>query len=169
MQKKLACLALLAATFLRADWTTFGGDPQRTGWAKEETDLTTENIKKLKLEWSLKLDNTSKEMNSLTAPLVHSKVITPHGFKEVVLIAGASDKVFAIDADTGKLMWHKTISIEGAPKQKSHWLCPNALNATPVIDAKTRTVYVASSDGKLHALNMVNGEDRIPPAQFFPA
>ncbi len=161
---------LLLPAFARAaDWTTFGGDPQRTGWAKDETDLTKDNIKKLKLEWSLKLDNVSKEMNSLTAPLVHSQVITPHGFKEVVLIAGASDKVFAIDADTGKLMWQKTMSIEGTPKQKSHWLCPNALNATPVIDRRARTVYVASSDGKLHALNLVNGEDRMTPAQFFPA
>ena len=101
---------LLLSAFARAaDWTTFGGDPQRTGWAKDEADLTKDSIRKLKLEWSLKLDNTSKEMNSLTAPLVHSQVITPHGFKEVVLIAGASDKVFAIDADTGKLMWQKTM------------------------------------------------------------
>src|ERR1700704_4820558 len=146
-----------------ADWTTFGGDPQRTGWAKDETDLTKDNIKKLKLEWSLKLDNTSKEMNSLTAPLVHSQIITPHGFKEVVLIAGASDKVFAIDADTGKLLWQKAMSVEGTPKQKPHWLCPHALNATPVIDRQARTVYVASSDGKLHAFNLVNGEDRMPP------
>jgi outer membrane protein assembly factor BamB len=28
---------------------------------------------------------------------------------------------------------------------------------------------VASSDGKLHAFNLVNGEDRMPPVQFFPA
>src|SRR3954462_8365191 len=87
---------LLLVNFARADWAMFGGDPQRTGWAKEETDLTKDSIKKLKLEWSLKLDNASKEMNSLTAPLVHSQVITPHGFKEVMLVAGASDKVFAI-------------------------------------------------------------------------
>ncbi len=108
-------------------------------------------------------------MNSLTAPLVHSKVITPHGFKEVALIAGASDKIFAIDADTGKLMWKKTMAVEGASKQKPQWLCPNALNATPVIDRRARTVYVAASDGRLHAFNLVNGEDRFPPVQFFPA
>ncbi len=169
MLRKFAPAALFLGLAFAEDWTTFGGDPQRTGWARDEKDLTKDSIKKLKLEWKLKLNNTSKEMNSLTAPLVHSKVITPHGFKEVVLIAGASDKIFAIDADTGKLMWEKTMSIEGAPKQKPHWLCPNALNATPVIDARSRTVYVASSDGKLHALNMVNGEDRFAPVQFFPA
>jgi outer membrane protein assembly factor BamB len=174
MLRKLApfCLLapmLLAASARAADWTTFGGDPQRTNWAKEETELTKDSIKKLKLEWKLKLNNASKELNSLTVPLIHSQVITPRGFKEVVLIAGASDKVFAIDADTGKLLWEKTMSVEGTPRQKqAHWLCPNALNATPVIDRRSRTVYVAASDGKLHAFNLVNGEDRMPPAQFFP-
>src|SRR2546425_12847793 len=68
-------LLLLSPVARGADWTTFGGDPQRTGWAKEETDLTKDKIGKLRLEWSLKLDNTSKELNSLTAPLVHSQVI----------------------------------------------------------------------------------------------
>ena len=105
---------LLCAFAPAAEWTTFGGDPQRSNWAKEETDLTKDKIQGLKLEWKLKLDNESKELNSLTAPLVHSQVITPHGFKEVVLIAGASDTVFAIDADTGKLMWKKTMAVEGA-------------------------------------------------------
>jgi outer membrane protein assembly factor BamB len=173
MLRKLIPFCLAASILLwgarAADWTTFGGDPQRTGWARDETDLTKDTIKKLKLEWSLKLDNASKELNSLTAPVIHSQVITPRGFKEVVLIAGASDKVFAIDADTGKLLWQKTMSTEGTPKQRPHWLCPNALNATPVIDRRSRTVYVASSDGKLHAFNLVNGEDRMPPVQFFPA
>src|ERR1700722_3303172 len=165
--------ALIPALFFglaqAEDWTTFGGDPQRTGWARDEIDLTKDNIKNLKLEGKLKLNNTPAEMIYLPPPVVHSKVITPHGFKEVALIAGAADKIFAIDSDTGKLMWEKTMSIEGAPKQKPHWLCPNSLNATPVIDSRTRMAYVASSDGKLHALNMVNGEDRFAPVQFFPA
>src|SRR5579859_2138445 len=139
----LAASMLLAARAHAGDWTTFGGDPQRTGWAREETDLTKENIGKLKLIWSLKLNNSSKELNSLTAPLLREKVITPHGFKEVLLVAGASDKVFAIDADSGKLMWEKSMTVEGTPKQKAHWLCPNALNATPVIDRRASTVYVA--------------------------
>ena len=165
--------ALIPALFFgfaqAEDWTTFGGDPQRTGWARDEIDLTKDNIKNLKLEWKLKLNNTPAEMNYLTAPVVHSKVITPHGFKEVALIAGAADKIFAIDSDTGKIDVGKNDVDRRRSTQKPHWLCPNSLNATPVIDSRTRTAYVASSDGKLHALNMVNGEDRFAPVQFFPA
>jgi PQQ-like domain len=140
----LLATLILAVELPAADWTTFGGDPQRTLWAKEETDLTKANVAKLKLEWSLKLENEAKELNALTAPVIHSQIITPRGFKEVIIVAGSSDKVFAIDADTGKLMWQKTMSIEGASKQRPGWLCPNSLNATPVIDRRARTVYVAS-------------------------
>jgi outer membrane protein assembly factor BamB len=172
--------SLIALAQRPAGWTTFSGDPQRTGWAKSETEFNKDNVKNLKLQWSLKLDNAAKELNGLTAPLVTRNLITPKGFRELVVVAGASDKVFAIDSDTGKLFWQRTLTIEGTPKQKmSHWLCPNALNATPVIGPAPgsqttnpfrgpQAVYVLSSDGKLHAFNIVNGEDLLPPTPFVP-
>ena len=172
--------ALIALAQRPPGWTTFSGDPQRTGWAKSETELKKENIQNLKLQWRLKLDNAAKELNGLTVPLVTRNLITSKGFKELLLVAGASDKVFAVDSDTGKVFWQKTMEIEGAPKQKmSHWLCPNALNATPVIGPAPggqstnpfrgpQAVYVLSSDGKLHAFNLVNGEDLLPPTPFVP-
>jgi hypothetical protein len=48
------------------------------------------------------------------------------------------------------------------------------LNATPVIQfggvsPRDRTVLAIASDGKLHSLNIVNGEDRRPPVAFVPA
>ena len=104
---------LLLSAFARAaDWTTFGGDPQRTGWAKDETDLTKDSIKKLKLEWSLKLDSPPKELTGLTAPLARATMATPRGVKDLVVVAGPRDQVFVIDADTGKVFdrlidrWH---------------------------------------------------------------
>ena len=54
-------VALIALAQRPAGWTTFSVDPQRTGWAKSETELTKDNIKNLKLQWSLKLDNAAKE------------------------------------------------------------------------------------------------------------
>ena len=184
MLAKSAVIGLTAVLIASAQrpngWTTFSVDPQRTGWAKSETELNKDNIKNLKLQWSLKLDNASKELNGLTTPLVTRNLITPKGFRQLVLVAGASDKIFAIDTDTGKLFWQRTLEIEGAPKQKmSHWLCPNALNATPVVGPAPgsqitnpfrgrQAVYVLSSDGKLHAFNIVNGEDLLPPTPFVP-
>ena len=117
--------SLIASAQRPAGWLTFSGDAQRTGWVKAEVDFNKDNVKNLKLQWSLKLDNGAKELNRLTVPLVTRNLITPRGFRELVLVAGASDKVFAVDSDTGKLFWERTLTVEGA--------CPNALNATPVI------------------------------------
>ncbi len=158
----------IAALTYAADWLTFGGDPQRTGWAKNEDKISKANAGKLKLEWKLKLEHEAKELNSLTVPLIMENVITPTGFKDLVIVAGASDALFALDADTGKLLWKRTFAIEGKPRSGGHWLCPNALNATPVIDKKSKTVYVIASDGRLHLVNPVNGEDRVDAIPFVP-
>ncbi len=156
-----------------ADWLTFGGDAQRSGWARQEKKLTTENVGKLGLVWKLQLDNVQKELNSLTVPVVIENVFTPRGVKDIVIVAGSADNLYAIDADSGKLIWKRTFATEGIPKSRPHWLCPNALNATPVVEKNARglgerTVHSIASDGKLHSLNVINGEDRLPPLQFVP-
>jgi outer membrane protein assembly factor BamB len=161
-------------------WTTFGGDPQRTGWNKSETDLTLDSVKHLKLEWSVKLASEPKALSNLTAPLVRASVATPRGVKDLVVVAGASNQVFVIDGDTGKMFWEKTLSAEGTPQRRDSWLCPNGLSATPVIGPVPRApgstapgfgqaLYVLASDGKLHAFNLVSGEDILAPTPFVPA
>jgi outer membrane protein assembly factor BamB len=175
----LAVPMLLPAQAGRGSWTTFGGDPQRTGWNKTETDLTLETVKHLKLEWSVQLDSEAKALSNLTAPLVRASIATPKGVKDLVIVAGTSNKVFVVDGDTGNIYWQKTLSAEGAPARKESWLCPNGLTATPVIGPVPRTggaapgfgqaLYVLASDGKLHAFNLVSGEDVIPPTAFLPA
>ncbi|MBI3682892.1 MAG: pyrrolo-quinoline quinone, partial [Acidobacteria bacterium] len=166
--RSMIAVLLLSLPLAAADWLTFGGDPQRSGWARDEETLNAQSVKGLKLEWKIKADNTAKEMYSLTVPVVVNPVITPRGFKELAFVAGASDVLYAIDTDSGKLFWQKKFTINGEGKQKPNWLCPVALNATPVIDKQSRTVYVLTSDGYLHSLNVVNGEDRQPPKAFVP-
>jgi outer membrane protein assembly factor BamB len=168
-----SALLLAAAALSAADWLTFGGDPQRTSWAKEETKITQANVGRLDVEWKLQLPNQAKELNSLTVPVIVEQVFTPRGVKDVVIVAGALDTLFAVDADTGRVLWQKQFQVEGQPRQQPNWLCPNALNATPVVEKRRgglgeKTVHALSSDGKLHSLNIVNGEDRTPPIQFVP-
>jgi outer membrane protein assembly factor BamB len=160
--------AMMFGSVQAADWLTFAGDPQRTGWAKGETQLSLQNVGKLKLQWSMQLDNQAKELNALTVPVIAENVITATGFKDIVLIAGASDTLFAIDADTAKILWQRKFEIAVTPKNKSHWLCPNALNTTPVVDKRNKLIYTLTSDGKLHTLNFINGEDQKPPVEFMP-
>ncbi len=165
-------LAMFGAAFVltAADWPTFGGNAQRDAWAREETALSKQNAKDLKLEWKIQLENASKELNSLTAPVVVERLVTPGGFKDAVIVAGASDNVYAVDTDTGKILWTKKFGAAPPSRPALGFLCPNALNATPVLDTSMMhaTAYVLASDGMLHALNAVDGEDRSPPFQFVP-
>lgn len=164
-------LAGLALTqFALADWPTFGGDSQRTGWAASETILNKTNVQTLELKWKIHLDNLPKELTSLAAPIVADQVKTSRGIKEYVIVAGSSDNLYVIDADTGKLAWRKTFSVSATPTRKPNTLCPFALNATPAVrNGRPKIVYALSSDGMLHALSLVDGEDRFPPKQFVPA
>ncbi|HYM09242.1 MAG TPA: PQQ-binding-like beta-propeller repeat protein [Bryobacterales bacterium] len=156
---------LLAQSRVATDWLTFGGNPQRTGWAAQEKHFSKDNVSKLQLLWKSQLDNAPLEMSSLSAPIVLENAITPHGFKDLVYIAGSSDNLYALDSETGKPLWQKHFENPDQPKRR-HWLCPGDLNATPVVDKKSRTIFLITSDGKLHGLNIINGEDRFPPTQF---
>ncbi len=163
-----------ALTAPAAEWLTFGGDTARTGWAQEEKLLTKDSLKTFGLQWKLHLDNEAKELISLTAPVVVEDVFTAKGVKDIVVVAGSSDNLYTIDADSGKLLWKKNFTVAVKPKQQPHWLCPNALNDTPVLQKEegglgTMNVYVIASDGKLHAMNIIDGEDRFAPTQFVPA
>ncbi len=171
LQKRYAA-ALLAVPFLAlaSDWTMFDGDPQRTGWAKDETEITRDNVKKLKLLWQVKLDNEPSGLGSLTAPITVSKVIHNSNFMDLAIVGGTSDKLFAIDIDSGKLFWQRQLPRPAEPKPKvgSEWLCPSSQNATPIVDRPTKALYAVASDGRLYFINWANGEDKEPPVQVMP-
>jgi outer membrane protein assembly factor BamB len=151
------------------DWPTFGGDAQRTGWAKDEILLNKDNVKSMELNWKLHLENELKELHSLTVPIVAQSVVTNRGRKDLVIVAGSSDNLFAVDADSGKIVWQKKFEAQGTSRSKVNWLCSNALNATPTVQGgRDKTIYTIASDGRLHVLNALNGEDRLPPVQFVP-
>lgn len=167
----LLCTPLVLTYALMAvDWPSYGHDAQRTGWSPKETDINRDNASAMTLLWKTHLDNEPRELNALTAAVVVEWIVTDKGMKEIAVMGGASDNLFALDAASGKLLWKKTFTAEGKPRQKPFWLCPNALNATPLIrkERLTASVYIISSDGKLHVLNVINGEDRKPPIQFVP-
>lgn len=162
--------ALVSIPLIAANWLSYGNDPQRTGWSPEETEINRDNAASMTLLWKAHLENQPRELNSLTAPVAVEWVTTDKGMAEIVVVGGASDNLFTLDADTGKLLWKKAFTVEAKSRQGPHWLCPNALNATPLIrkDGLAAAVLSISSDGKLHTLGVTDGEDRVPPKQFVP-
>lgn len=173
--RKLAFLMLsvvASAVLWGAEWRTDGGNPQRTAWQQGEKILNKDNVKGLKVLWKIKLDNVPQEMHSLFAPLIVEKVPTKDGLKEIAVIGGISDNIYAVEAATGKLLWKRhfdypTPERRGRPGDP---LCPPGMTAAPVINEPTadgkRTIYAMSGDGKLHTLNVADGEEIATPYQF---
>ena len=166
---------LLAASCLGADWLTDGGDVPRNNWQRDETTLTPSNVKDLKLLWKIKLDNEPRQMHSLLEPLVIARVDTKNGPKQLVIQAGVSDNVYAIDVATGELLWKRKFesTFKEAPGTRGpSVLCPGGMTANvtigPGASAGKYIIYAASWDGRLHLLNAADGEYVTPPAKFMP-
>jgi outer membrane protein assembly factor BamB len=162
-------LCVSAASAQTGQWTTYGHDPQRSGFAIDEHAFSPSNVSSLGLEWKTIVPNEPIVLTGLTAPLVVRGVKTENGTKNLVLVAGSSDHIFALDADTGALAWKQDFSVNQARPEGGNWLCPFALNDTPVIDPAKSRVFVIASDGRLHILNLSDGQPVMPPAQFVPA
>ena len=150
--KLLLCQLLLALPMLsqaqsgRGSWTTFGGDPQRTGWNKTETDLRSESVKHLKLEWSVKLAERTQSSEQPDC------AVGPRQRRDAQGRQGSGDGRGRIQQGVrrrwryGKIFWEKTLSAEGTPQRRDSWLCPNGLTATPVIGPVPRTLEAPRRD-----------------------
>jgi outer membrane protein assembly factor BamB len=158
-----------------ADYVADGGDIGRTGWVKGEKIFNTTNVKNMKLLWKIKLDTAPREMHNLFPPVVVEKVTTSSGVKEIALVAGISDNLFAIDTATGKQIWNKHFDSNYAPAtggRGSGTLCPGGQLATPTIGPGNGpgkyTIYAVGWDGRLRQVNLADGEDLAPPEKFMP-
>jgi outer membrane protein assembly factor BamB len=173
-----ATLSVAGCAFCQgADWLTDGGNPQRTAWQKDEKIFNPENVRNMKLLWKVKLDNEPRQMHSLFPPLIINRVNTGAGPKQLLIEAGVSDNIYAIDAETGEVVWKKHFETGFTPPPNggrgAGILCPGGQTATPVIGPAGTpgryTIYAASWDGRLHQLNASDGEDIAPPAKFMPS
>jgi outer membrane protein assembly factor BamB len=167
------------------DWTTDGGDNQRTGWNRNEKTLTRDNIGNLKLLWKLHTDNPVRALHSLMPVLVVGQLKTPSGIKQVGYVSGISDNLYAFEVGTGKILWQKHWDYpppstgrggdpagRSEPQDPAHlgFLRPGGSSDTPVIgpaDADgQRPIYFVTGDGMLHTLNAATGEDLQKPFMF---
>ena len=119
----LIAMSFICLPGLSADWLTDGGNPQRTNWQKNEKILTTDNVKNMKLLWKLKLDNQHRQMHSLFPPLIIGSVNTPGGAKQMAIVAGSSDNIYAIDVDQGEVIWKRRFDSTWTPPPGARTPC----------------------------------------------
>ena len=158
-----------------AEWPTGSFDPQRDGWQRNETKITVENAKDLRLLWKLKTDNKAMGMQSFREPLIVAGVNTAGGTKTLAILAGSADDVYVVDVASGALVWQKHLKWASdkpeEPGEGRGFICNNALTATPVVTpagSAQRFVYVLTNDGYLHTLSVATGDEKDPPLQMIP-
>ncbi len=166
--QSVVVVCFLGSAAAYGDWLTFNHDPQRTGWAVEESKLSPQTAGDLQLRWSVQLENVPLALNALTAPLVARDVPTAGGAKTLVYVAGSSNHLFAVDAASGQIAWQRTFQSFVQPKTDAFFLCPNAINATPVIDRRQGLIFALASDGRLYGLDLGTGNVKFGPFQFVP-
>jgi len=94
------------------------------------------------------------------------KVVIVQSRKQSLLSFSGEDKVFALRAETGEMIWNKTIGNESALLRNillmgldfKNLVGTSASAATPA--AFSNTVYVMSPNGTLLALNVETGEEK---------
>jgi outer membrane protein assembly factor BamB len=111
----LCALSLAAAAASHAQgrgggaWSTVGGDPQRTGWARTDPRISKESAAKpgLQLLWKRQLQ---KGTASLTQPVLLPNIISYKGFKALAYLGGPADTVYSIDYDLNRMFWETRLS-----------------------------------------------------------
>ena len=171
MPRLLISGLLIFATWLAAaDWLSSGGDAARSGWQKEEHELNPGNVAGLKLLWKLPLGS------ELTGPVILGPIITHRGIKELVIVGGAWDQAYGVDADLGKIFWQTRF--EGRIVSTC-----GGMTAAPVIEPTpggtpsasddepsnlSRKIFFVASDGRLHTLRATDGAELGRPRAFIP-
>jgi outer membrane protein assembly factor BamB len=139
----------------QADWATFAFDMQRTGFNAQEHVLNPQTVRGLHLHWSLDLGGP------MTAQaIVLSNVATSDGPKEVIYAATLLGDVFALDARSGAVIWHRKLGF--VPTLCSDFAASGyriGVIGTPTIDRSRNALFVVSGDGRLHSLDIGTGQD----------
>src|SRR6266446_6510336 len=89
------------------DWVTDGNDNQRTGWQRHETILTKKNVKNLKILWKIQTGNQVRALHALMPVLIIGRLNTSNGAREVGIVNGISDNLYAFDVESGTILWQK--------------------------------------------------------------
>ena len=147
------------------DWPTWGYDGARSGWNRGENTLSPGNVSRLQLLWNTAVATvpTDVAMATLTSPIVMEGADAPQGKKNLLFTIGADSTLFAIDADSGRILWQKAFANSEKPQRAANPNCSNTEQATPVIDKARGLVFFTTGDGMLHGLSAGTGEEKLTP------
>lgn len=162
------------------DNTTNHYDNLRTSWNPQEQALTTANVNSASfgLLRSLAVDGSVDAQ-----PLVATGINIPTlgARHDLLVVATAKDSVYAFDANSGALIWQRSLVGSGERGLTTNDVdgCPSnepdiGIMGTPVINRTSNSLYVdvptysnttASYHNRLHALDLTSGADQVTPVE----
>jgi len=151
------------------DVLTYHGDNLRTGWFSHETQLTASNVnsQSFGLLQVVPLDGRVD-----AEPLVvMQQAIAGSGVHNAVYVATENDRVYAIDADDGSILWQRSFGHPVPYEYKNYDdnIFPvMGILGTPVIDRSAGAIYFVADSFNghadtfyLHAVSLSDGSDLI--------
>jgi hypothetical protein len=151
------------------DVVTYHNDNARTGQNLTETVLTPSNVNSTMFG---KLANFSVDGKVDAQPLSLTNLTISGATRNVLYVATEHDTVYAFDADSGTVLWQKSMLASGETTSDDHscsQVTPEiGVTSTPVIDKSSGTIYVVAmsktSSGsyvqRLHALDVTSGAEK---------
>ncbi|MGB2954135.1 MAG: PQQ-binding-like beta-propeller repeat protein [Gaiellaceae bacterium] len=135
-----------AAVRAGGDWTRFGYDAARHNSGPSSTGITAANIRRMSRQ-RVGLGGTVD-----SSPIYLRGASVRGGTHDAFFVTTTYGKTFAIDADSGGILWAFT------PAGYGSWVGSYRItNATPLADPSRRYVYSISPDGILHKLSVASG------------
>jgi hypothetical protein len=154
------------------------GDNSRVGWNNRETTLNDQNVNARDFGQRVRYPVEGK---IYAQPLFVPGLHIDGSAHNVVFVATEDDQVYAFDADAAgpakAPLWHTSFLVHGATAVPSFSVlhCTSVaptfgITGTPVIDPATDTMYLVAVTKQgpdivdsLHAIDIINGTDRLPP------
>ena len=167
---------------LSIDVLTYHNDNASTGRNLNETILTPDNVN---AQTFGKVFTANLDGNVYAQPLVMSGLDIPgKGTHDVVFAATEHDSLYALDANTGAVLWQRSFLTTGLPEATSVTSVPIAaigattiapeigITGTPAIDAATHTLYIVAATSevvggvahyvqRLHAVDVFTGAEKL--------
>lgn len=151
--------------------TTQHYDSSRSGQNTQETLLTPANVNSGSFG---KLFSVPVDGYVYAQPLYLSKISIASVTHNVLYVATEHDSVYAIDADSGSILWHVSfinppaINTVSSSEANCTDLVPEiGITSTPVIDPVSGTIYVLAKTvengtyvQRLHALDVTSGAEK---------
>lgn len=142
------------------DWLAYGGNQGGSRYSSLK-QINTENIAKLKEVWRFQ----TKDVKTSNDPGEITNEVTPIKVGDSLYLCSAHQKLFALDAATGKEKWMFDPKTKVEPSFQ-HMTCRGVsyheakANSAEATDSKMcpRRILLPTNDGRLFAINADNGQ-----------